>query len=89
MKAPQRVFRGAFLNMPSLIAKFCGDELAVETSDVGDGLVLWANGLAGTSVSAVAEAQFVHLSHHVLSTTSSFYTTLWKEGELADLRAYE
>ena len=46
------------------------DHLAVEAGDVGDGLVLGADSLAGTSVGAVAEAEFVHLGNHVLHTTA-------------------
>ena len=79
----------ASLALLSLIAKFSLNELAVQACDVGDGFALGADGLAGTGVGAVAEAQFVHLGHHVLGTTGSFYATLGKQGELADLRADE
>ena len=68
-----------------LVGKLSLDHLAVEASDVGDGLVLRADGLAGASVGAVTEAEFVHLGDHVLHTTSSLYATLRKQSELADL----
>ena len=73
-------------NTIHLVCQFCLDHLAVEAGDVGDGLVLRADGLAGTSVGAVTETEFVHLGNHVLHTTGSLYTALGKQGELANLR---
>ena len=70
----------------TLICEFGLYHLAVEASDVGDGLVLRTNGLAGTSVGAVTEAKLVHLGNHVLHTTGSLYTTLWEQGKLRYLR---
>ena len=67
-----------------LISELCLNHLAVQTRDVRDGLVLRADSLAGTGVGAVAEAQLIHLSYHVLHTTGSLYATLRKQGELAD-----
>ena len=72
-----------------LVGELCLDHLAVEAGDVGDGLVLRADGLAGTGVGAVAEAQLVHLGNHVLHATGSLNTALGKQGELADLRRDE
>ena len=72
-----------------LIAKLCLDHLAVQSSDVSDGLVLRTYCLAGTSVGAVTEAELVHLGNHVLHTTSSLYAALWKQSELRHLRRYE
>jgi len=75
--------------MMKLVGNLGLQHLAVEAGDVGDGLVLGANGLAGASVGAVAEAQLVHLGNHVLHTAGSLYTALRKQGELADLAGYE
>ena len=72
-----------------LICQFCLDHLAVQAGDVGDGLVLRADSLAGAGVGAVTEAEFVHLGDHVLHTTGSLYATLGKQGELRDLAGYE
>ena len=67
----------------------CSDELAVQAGDVGDGLVLRADSLAGAGVGAVTEAEFLHSHHHVLGTTGSLYTTLREQGELRHLRRYK
>ena len=72
-----------------LVGEFSLDHLAIQTSDIGDGLVLRADGLAGASVGAVTEAELVHLGDHVLHTTGSLYAALRKQGELANLRQYE
>ena len=68
-----------------LVGELCFDELAVEASNVGDGLALGANGLAGTCVGTVTEAQFVHLGNHCLGTACSLYLALRQESELAYL----
>ena len=65
-----------------LVGELCLDHLAVEAGDVGDGLVLRADSLAGTGVSAVTEAELVHLGNHVLNTTCSLYAALWEQSEL-------
>ena len=72
-----------------LVGQFCLDELAVQAGDVGNRLTLRANSLASAGVGAVTKAQFVHLCHHVLGTLGSFYATLGKQSELADLRTDE
>ncbi len=72
-----------------LVGELCLDQLAVEAGDVGDGLVLRADGLASTGVGAVAEAELVHLGNHVLHAAGSLHATLGKKGELRDLRRYE
>ena len=72
-----------------LVGELCLDHLAVQASDVGDGLVLRADSLASTSVGAVTEAELVHLGDHVLHTPGSFYSTLRKQGKLRNLRRYE
>ena len=72
-----------------LISKLCLNHLAVEASDVSDGLVLRADSLAGASVGAVTDAELVHLGNHVLHTTGSLYATLRKQSQLANLRRYE
>ena len=72
-----------------LVGELGLDHLAVQASDVGDGLVLRADSLASTSVGAVTEAEFVHLGYHVLHTAGSLYATLGKQGELRYLRRYE
>ena len=76
-------------NQVQLVSQFCLDELAVQAGDVGNGLVLRADSLAGAGVGAVTEAEFVHLGNHVLHTTGSLYATLGKQGELRHLRRYE
>ena len=81
--------RLVYLLLTELVSELCLDELAVEASDVGDRLVLRALSLASASVGAVTEAKLLHLSDHCLSTLSSLRTTLRKESELANLRAYE
>ena len=75
--------------MKPLVGELGLDHLAVQAGDVGDGLVLRADGLAGTGVGAVAEAEFVHLGNHVLHTALGLYATLWEQGELRHLRADE
>ena len=72
-----------------LIGEFSLDHLAVQASDVGDGLVLRADSLAGAGVGAVTETELIHLGDHVLHTTCSLYATLGKQGELRNLRRYE
>ena len=57
-----------------LVGELCLDELAVEAGNVGDGLALGANGLAGTGVGTVTEAQFVHLGNHCLSEKGTVNT---------------
>lgn len=81
--------RLVYLLLTELVSELCLDELAVEASDVGDRLVLRALSLASASVGAVTETELLHLGDHCLSTLSCLRTTLWKESELADLRAYE
>ena len=73
----------------ALIGQLCLDELAVQASDVGDGLVLRAHSLAGASVGAVAEAELIHLGNHSLGALGSFGTALRQQGELGDLGADE
>ena len=73
----------------SLIGQLGLDELAVQAGDIGDGLVLRANGLTSTGVGAVAEAGLFHCHYHCLSTTGSLYAALRKQGELRYLRADE
>lgn len=68
-----------------LVGELCLDELAVEAGNVGDGLALGTNGLAGTGVGTVTEAQFVHLGNHCLGTACSLYLALRQESELAYL----
>ena len=70
----------------SLVCQLGLDHLAVQASDVGDSLVLRADGLAGASVGAVTEAELVHLGNHVLHTTGSLYAALWEQSQLANLR---
>ena len=76
----------ALTKMHLLISQLGLNHLAVEASDVGDGLVLRADSLAGASVGAVTEAELIHLGNHVLNTTGSLYTTLWEQCQLANLR---
>ena len=73
----------------TLISELSLDHLAVQTGDVGNSLVLRTNGLAGTCVGTVTEAELVHLGNHVLHTTGSLYAALGKQGELRNLRRYE
>ena len=68
-----------------LVLELSSEELAVQTSDIGDRDVLGAFDFASTSVRTVTEAQLIHLSDHSLSTAGSFDTTLWEESQLADL----
>ena len=72
-----------------LVSQLGLDELAVQAGDVGDGLVLRADSLAGASIGAVTKAEFFHSHHHVLGTAGSLYTALRKQGELRYLRRYE
>ena len=72
-----------------LVGELGLDHLAVQASDVGDGLVLRADSLTSTSVGAVTEAELVHLGDHVLHSTGSLYATLRKQGKLRNLRRYE
>lgn len=69
--------------LPCLVSQFGADVLAVQTSDVGDRLVLGANGLTCTGIGAVSEAQFVHLGYHRLCTLSSLWSSLWQKCQLA------
>ena len=71
----------------ALVSQLSLEKLAVQAGNIGDRLTLRADSLASTRVGAVAEAQLVHLGHHVLGTLSSLYTALGKQGELANLRA--
>lgn len=71
------------------VCQFCLDELTVQAGDVGDGLVLRTNSLAGTCVGAVAEAKLLHLHDHCLSALSCLGTALRKQCELTYLRTYE
>ena len=77
------------MTFTTLVGQLCLDELAVQAGDVGDGLVLRADGLAGAGVGAVAEAEFIHLGDHGLSALGCLGTSLGQEGELADLGADE
>ena len=79
----------ALTKMHLLISQLGLNHLAVEASDVGNGLILRAHCLAGTSVGAVTEAELVHLGNHVLHTTGGLYATLGKQGELRNLAGYE
>ena len=72
-----------------LVGQLGLDELAVQAGDVGDGLVLRADGLAGAGVGAVAEAELIHLGDHGLGALGCLGTTLGQEGELGDLGADE
>ena len=69
-----------------LVSELSLDHLAVQASDVSDGLVLRTYSLTSTGVGTVTEAQLVHLGNHVLHATSSLNLTLGKQGELANLR---
>ena len=75
--------------MRVLVSQLGLDELAVQAGNVSDGLVFRADGLAGTGVGAVTEAELVHLGNHVLHTAGSLYAALGKQGELRHLRRYE
>ena len=81
--------RSYYNKVKPLVSHLCLDHLAVQAGDVGDGLVLRADCLAGASVGAVTEAEFIHLGNHVLHTTGSLNLTLGKQGELRDLRRHE
>ena len=59
----------------SLVLELSSEELAVQTSDIGDRDILGAFDFASTSVRTVTEAQLIHLSDHSLSTAGSFDTT--------------
>ena len=48
----------------TLVSQFCLNELAVQAGDIGDGLVLRADGLASTGIGAVAEAGLFHSHYH-------------------------
>ena len=72
-----------------LVCQFSLDELAVQTCDIGDGLILRALSLAGTGVGAVTEAELLHLGDHVLDTASSLDAALRQQCELADLTGYK
>jgi hypothetical protein len=63
------------LTKPTLVSQLSLDHLAVEASDVGDGLILRADSLASAGVGAVTEAELVHLGNHVLHTTGSLLTS--------------
>ena len=69
----------------ALVSQLSLEKLAVQAGNIGDRLTLRADSLASTGVGAIAEAQLVHLGHHVLGTLSSLYTALGKQGELANL----
>ena len=56
----------ALTKMHLLISQLGLNHLAVQASDVGDGLVLRADSLAGAGVGAVTKAELVHLGDHVL-----------------------
>ena len=73
------------LDKRRLISQLCLQELTVQAGDVGDRLVLRTNSLASTSVCTVTEAELIHACNHLLSTGSSFYTTLWEKCQLANL----
>lgn len=92
-KAPSHCGKALFVYCSEavlgLVSQLSLDELAVHTGDVSDAFVLGANRFTSTRVGAVAEAEFVHLSHHGLSALSAFYTALGKEGELRNLRRNE
>ena len=78
-----------YINKVRLVRNLSFNHLTVEASDVADGFVLRAHSLAGASVGAVTEAEFVHLGNHVLHTAGSLYASLWEQGELRHLRRYE
>ena len=78
-----------YINKVRLVRNLSLNHLTVEASDVADGFVLRAHSLAGASVGAVTEAEFVHLGNHVLHAASSLYASLWEQGELADLAGNE
>ena len=81
--------RSYYNKVKPLVSHLCLDHLAVQAGDVGDGLVLRADSLAGASVGAVTKAELVHLGNHVLHTTGSLYAALRKQGELRNLRRHE
>ena len=87
-RAPQENLQCSYnrIMYERLVCELSLNHLAIEASDVGDGLVLRADSLAGAGVGAVTETEFVHLGNHVLHTTGSLYTALGKQGELANLR---
>ena len=72
-----------------LVSQLCLDELAVQAGDVGDGLVLRADSLAGASVSAVTETEFFHAHDHCLGALGGLRTSLGQQGKLRHLRRYE
>ena len=76
-------------NQVQLVSQFCLDELAVQAGDVGNGLVLRADSLAGAGVGAVTKAEFVHFGHHCLGTLGCLGTALRQEGELGYLAGDE
>ena len=55
MREGSKALRPHYL-INTLVGQLCLDHLAVEAGNVGDGLVLGADGLAGAGVGAVAEA---------------------------------
>ena len=72
-----------------LVCQLCLDELAVQAGDVGDGLILRADSLAGASVGAVTEAELFHAHHHCLGTLGCLGTALGQECKLGNLRRDE
>ena len=50
---------------------------------------LWAFGLAGVSVGAAAEAQFIHLGDHLLHAVGGFDLALGQHGHMADFGTYK
>lgn len=59
-----------------LVVQLSFDEVAVETSYVGNRLTLRTNSLASTSVSTVTKTEFIHLCNHGFSALGSFGLTL-------------
>ena len=78
-----------YCSLGRLFRALCGDEFAVEASDVAQRYVLGAFGCASTGVGAVAEAEFVHLAYHCACAALAFNLTLGQQCELAYLGRYE
>lgn len=68
-----------------LVVQLSFDEVAVETSNVGNRLTLRTNSLASTSVSTVTKTEFIHLSNHGFSALGSFGLTLGQQSKLTNL----
>src|SRR5574344_362299 len=65
-----------------LVSQFGYDKVTVQESDVVDSFALRTFCFASTSVCAVTESEFIHLSNHSFRTAGSFNFTLWQDVEL-------